>query len=89
MDSVSQELNKGSAGDPSAYIGILDTGEHNIPEERNTVGENGVTFTSCFMFRSHMVPLLALSRKSYISALRMAIHLLRTFESPASVSERV
>lgn len=44
---------------------------------------------SCFMFRTHMVPLLALSRKSYISALRMAIHLPRTFESPASVSERV
>lgn len=48
-----------------------------------------MTFMSCFMFRAHMVPLLALSSISYISALRMAIHLPRTFGSSASVSEWV
>lgn len=48
-----------------------------------------MTFMSCFMFRAHMVPLLAVSSISYISALRMAIHLPRTFGSSASVSERV
>lgn len=44
-----------------------------------------MTFMSCFMFRAHMVPLLAVSSISYISALRMAIHLPRTFGSSASV----
>lgn len=47
-----------------------------------------MTFMSCFMFRTHMVPLLAVSSQSYISALQMAIHLPRTFGSPVSVSER-
>lgn len=48
-----------------------------------------MTFMYCFMFRTHMVPLLALNSKSYISALWMALHLPRTFGSPASVSDRV
>lgn len=34
-----------------------------------------MTFMSCFMFRAHMVLLLALSSISYISAMLMAIHL--------------